>query len=328
MLAVEMERSFDIIDKKWDHEIYVKMYRSAVTSGLMAELGPERWAVLCVIASYMDEQGNCFPSQDAVAAGLRWSRQTANKWINSLVQFRWKGQQVIERVYERKQGRFDASHYTILPLSQLAIFNGEVTPTNNPADEEITMSNSAFHVKDHSVTVSNSAIDRVKDRNPTVSKVFDTNKNQINQNQYNKKETRERAEVRAVEKTENNQTDLSHPKSVIQYFCQKYREKYTVNYNPNWKRDMGLVKTKLLSNYSPVQIQSMIDTVFSEYDTRWKKDAYPRPSIGQLATWLSNEALALVEEQKPAESTEPVRKHGGRSVDEILARLRRGGEEE
>ncbi|WP_042315789.1 hypothetical protein [Desulfofarcimen acetoxidans] len=33
-----------------------------------------------------------------------------------------------------------------------------------------------------------------------------------------------------------------------------------------------------------------IDTVFAEYDRRWKTQKYQRPTIGALTTWLAREA--------------------------------------
>ncbi|WP_170291984.1 helix-turn-helix domain-containing protein [Heliobacterium mobile] len=321
MISIAMERSFDVIDKKWDNDIYVKMYRSAVTSGLIAKLGPERWTVLCIIASYMDEQGNCFPSQSAIAKGFGCTRQTALRWINSLLAFRWNNRPVIERVKNRR--RNGLSYYTILPLSQLAIFNGEVEPTGDVQSHDFK----ELDVKDLDVTMSKSTTSDVKEPDVTMSKVFDTNYNHYNKNHSNKNHSNQIAKAGTVGNTDIDPTDLTHPKKIIEYFCEKYRQRYTVNYNPNWKRDVGLVKNKLMTVYEPVQIRSIIDTVFAEYDTRWKKDTYPRPSIGQLATWLSNEALAVAEEEQRTDFTQ-VKRHGGYSVEAIMARLERGSGKE
>ncbi|MBC9786763.1 helix-turn-helix domain-containing protein, partial [Heliobacterium chlorum] len=176
MLTVEVERSFNVIDKQWGSDIYVKMYRSAVTSGLLGKLGPELWSVLCVIASYMDEDGKCFPSQEAIAKGLGCSRQTANKWINSLLEFRWQGNPIIERM--KNHQRNGLSCYTILPLSQLAIFDGDVQPLFDVNEDDAKKCD----VKQKGRSMSKTVTSDVKELDVAMSNTFDTNYNHSNKN--------------------------------------------------------------------------------------------------------------------------------------------------
>jgi hypothetical protein len=117
----------------------------------------------------------------------------------------------------------------------------------------------------------------------------DTNNNHNNNNHNNNKKT-------------SDEIPFKDSKGIIAYFCQKYRETYSVNYSPNYGRDVKLIKDKLIANYSMSQIKAILDVIFREYETRWKKDKYPRPSIGALS-WLPNEALPIIqtEEQDQAE---------------------------
>lgn len=109
------------------------------------------------------------------------------------------------------------------------------------------------------------------------------------------------------QKNYNQEQDIifENSKEVLQYFRKKYFDKYKVAYQPNWGRDQSMIKTKLLSTFTDSQIKSIIDIVFEEYDKRWAKPNFPRPSIGQLCSWLPNEALAIVaKKQQEAERIE------------------------
>lgn len=102
------------------------MYVDAVHSGLIADMGDSNWRTLCVIASFMDEKGNCFPTQEQVAKGLGVSRQAASRRIRNLIDYRWKGRQLITSVKGRtEKGTWDNTRYTVLPISQLRIFDAE-----------------------------------------------------------------------------------------------------------------------------------------------------------------------------------------------------------
>ncbi|WP_207732465.1 hypothetical protein, partial [Heliobacterium chlorum] len=104
----------------------------------------------------------------------------------------------------------------------------------------------------------------VKELDVAMSNTFDTNYNHSNKNHNNQKQDNQTG--RGSLAGEEKQYNLSLPRDVIQYFCERYRNQYFVNYNPVWSRDMSWVKKNLLSAYSPVQIKTIIDTIFQEYD--------------------------------------------------------------
>lgn len=108
--------------------IFLKLYVSAVKDGLIADLGDSNWRTLCVIASYMDEKGIAFPTQDLIAKNLGVSRQAANKRVRKLLEYRWKGRPIIEAERVRSEGgTWENTRYQILPLSQIGIFDKEIT---------------------------------------------------------------------------------------------------------------------------------------------------------------------------------------------------------
>lgn len=99
----------------------------------------------------------------------------------------------------------------------------------------------------------------------------------------------------------NKEIIFNNAKEVLQYFREKFYETYNAVYQPNWARDMALIKRKLMTNFTDLEIKNIIDVVFEEYDSRWANTRFPRPSIGQLCTWLPNEVMAIIQERKEAE---------------------------
>lgn len=97
---------------------------------------------------------------------------------------------------------------------------------------------------------------------------------------------------------EDNKLLFNNAREILQYFRNQYYNKYGVVYSPNWVRDTSMIKKKLMPNYTDVEIKAIIDVVFEEYDKRWAKPNFPRPTIGQLCTWLPNQALAVLQQRK------------------------------
>jgi hypothetical protein len=129
LVTVETTTETSMTDGKQETKIFIRLYKEAMTAGLIAELGAERWHTLCVVALHMDEKGECFPTQEYIAKGLGVSRTAANRRIKSLVDFRWNGKPIVTAVKKRhKNGTWENTRYTILPISQLAIFKGDVEP--------------------------------------------------------------------------------------------------------------------------------------------------------------------------------------------------------
>ncbi|MCY9583163.1 helix-turn-helix domain-containing protein [Paenibacillus alvei] len=102
------------------------MYVDAAKAGLIADMGAQNWTTLCVIASFMDAQGNCYPTQDQIAGYLGVTRQTANKYVRKLLDYRWNNRPVVRAVKDRDtRGKWENTRYTVLPISQLTIFDAE-----------------------------------------------------------------------------------------------------------------------------------------------------------------------------------------------------------
>jgi len=139
MVTVEIQKEFDVLDKAWENKVFVKLFVAARTSGLLKKISDREFKTLIALALYMDENGDCYPSQDQVARDLGISRETANRRIQSLLRFRFNGEPVVTALRLRtKGGTWDNVRYTILPVSHLKIF--EKPNENEPKNNHVTKS--------------------------------------------------------------------------------------------------------------------------------------------------------------------------------------------
>ncbi len=264
-------------------EVFFRVYKQAVRSGLVRELGKERLFLLIVLAAYMDEDGKCYPTQEQLAADMGMGRRAVTHLIKRLKDFTFNGQPIIT-VKKHGNGFNNNNVYTILPAAQIAIFDSPIeNDTSNPDPGKCHTE----HIPDPGMC----RAEHPKNIHPI---------NNI---------------------TVNNKELFKNGKDVVTYFTRKYREAYNVNYSVSWGRD-GASGKKLLETFGPEQVRDIIDVVFSEYEDRWKKAKYPRPTLGQIASWLGNEALALVDEAKArAARLEAAEQEQPQDVETIMARL-------
>lgn len=125
LLSIEVQKEFDVLEKTWQERVFVKLYVAARSSGLLAAISDKDWKTLCAIATFMDEDGNCYPSQAEIARALGTNRSTANQRIASLIEFRFNGKPVLLKARLRgEKGKFNSCRYTVLPVSNLHIFKG------------------------------------------------------------------------------------------------------------------------------------------------------------------------------------------------------------
>lgn len=172
-------------------ELFFKVHLSAIESGLIRELGDKRWTTLTVLASFMNENGECFPSQELIAQRLGVRRDTANQRIQSLLEFQFHGKPVVTLI--RKDGGWSKRNnvYRIEPASQLAIFKGEIevadvleSSNNDMLDKSNMLENPNTHMLDKPNT------DMLAKTNTDPLDNPNTNKNYYNNshNNYIKKE--------------------------------------------------------------------------------------------------------------------------------------------
>lgn len=234
--------------------LFFKVEMSAIRDGLIAKVGFDGFSTLCAIASFMNEKGECYPSQDTLANLLGVTRQTVNKKIASLITATLDdGTPILEkRLFN--QGMGTRAFYTINTQCGVTFGKGNVNEIRRNV--------------------------KVRDNGNVAEPLH------------------EEESIKQDSKQEIKHT----AKDVVSYFCKKYEATYNVKYTPNYRRDCSMIKAKLLKTYDAETIKAIIDVVFENYDQRWKNPKFPRPSIGQLCSWLPNEALSLLDELKREEA--------------------------
>ncbi len=127
LVSIERQYETDVATGQTEVRVFIKFYIEARDSGLLAALGDRMCRTLICMATYMDENGYCYPSQDLVARNLGIQRQAANIRINELLAFRFNGYPVFSmhktRVQTPNGSRWGRNVYRIHPISGFAIFD-------------------------------------------------------------------------------------------------------------------------------------------------------------------------------------------------------------
>lgn len=135
LVTVERQYETDIATGQTHRRMFVKMYFDARDSGLLAAMPGELWKMLCCLATYMDENGNCSPSQERIARDLGLSRQRVNERIQALRTFQFQGKPVLLVFRPRKEtvagGRWAQNQYQLSPIAGVGIFGGPKAPSES-----------------------------------------------------------------------------------------------------------------------------------------------------------------------------------------------------
>ena len=127
LVTVEFQTEVDLATGNREKRMFVKMYFDARDSGLLAALPDELWKTLCCLATYIDEEGNCCPSQALLGKALSISRQHINYRIKRLLAFRFHGEPIltVTKSRQKQQGgsRWANNVYRLRPITGLAMFD-------------------------------------------------------------------------------------------------------------------------------------------------------------------------------------------------------------
>lgn len=195
LVTIESQQELDLFSGRLQERTFVKLYVAARASGLLRAMSDRDWKTLCVLATYMDRDGYCYPSQAELAFALGCSRQMANARVNSLARFHFQGKPVllIDKPSRSDQGRWSGNRYRVLPIASLRIFDDPQEQQALASDQAITQSDTDGADTGRKLTVSN-PFDTVAEDELTVSSAtgtvqLDTNKN----HSKNKKQQHTRA---------------------------------------------------------------------------------------------------------------------------------------
>lgn len=305
LFSVSHDKEFNLANGEAVHSVYVRVYTSMFTSGLVASMGSNRFTTLMALASYMDDKGECYPTQIQLAEAIGVHKNTINKYINELLEFTVDGKPLVTRKKINKgQGKI-FSYYKIHPLSQLAKFSGTIeeieTDIKVNTDISTKVSDLVNHKKEESL---------ITTKGPTNCDVIRSNNNHLNN----------------IKDTVTQQ--VTNSKNAIQYFQQVYREVYNVNYTvSNYGREGKIMKDKVVTPY-PEQAKEIIEIGVRKYSEMFKNGKYPRPTIGMFS-WAVNQIIPVIEEEhklsEVAEQSTELEEQASKHMANKLAKLNKLG---
>ncbi|MDR7207613.1 helix-turn-helix domain-containing protein [Priestia megaterium] len=136
IFSVSHNKEVDLGNGEVTSNVFVRVYTSMFTTGLVANMGANNFTTLMALASFMDEQGECYPTQQQLAERIGVHKNTINKYVNELLDFRVNDQPIVTRQKINKgQGKI-FSFYKIHPLSQLAKFQGSISQIESPSSSD------------------------------------------------------------------------------------------------------------------------------------------------------------------------------------------------
>lgn len=113
--------------------VYTRTYVSMFDSGLIKEIGAGGYTVLSALASFMNEKGECYPTQRQLAEMLGMSKTTVNNAVKKLLAVRVNGKPILTYEEHFNKRGYKNFKYKIHPISQMAIFKGESEFVDNTA---------------------------------------------------------------------------------------------------------------------------------------------------------------------------------------------------
>jgi len=135
-LSIEFTKKFNALSKTEKVDTFLRVERPAIQKGIITALGGlQNFGVLLAVASFMDENGNCYPTQRQIAAITGLSLPTVNKSINELLEIDFNDKKIINRKLIGS-GNKKSSYYTILNIG------------TSVCDEEESTNNDHLNAKD------------------------------------------------------------------------------------------------------------------------------------------------------------------------------------
>lgn len=147
ILSVSHEIDVDLASSTKQDQTYVRVYNTIFTSGIVKEIGTSGLTTLIALASFVDREGHCYPTQQQIAERIGCHKNTANKYVNDLLAVRIDGKPVVSRrKFNMGQGKIysfykihaleDFNHVSPSEKSLLGVVETTVIPASIPEDAE------------------------------------------------------------------------------------------------------------------------------------------------------------------------------------------------
>lgn len=93
---------------------FTKIKHVPIKNGLAGELGMELFGTLVVLATFIDKDGRCYPTQDHLARLTGVTRNTVSKRLNKLCNYYYNGKPLLTKEQHRNgAGTFTNTVYTV-----------------------------------------------------------------------------------------------------------------------------------------------------------------------------------------------------------------------
>lgn len=111
VMSVDFATGYNTLSDEVTNQGRVCIDMASIQSGLIKHIGANKVGLLLTIVSYMDSNGNAFPSQRKLAELTGVSKNTVNKLINELLEVEVDGQKVLRREFIGKGTKKRSLYY-------------------------------------------------------------------------------------------------------------------------------------------------------------------------------------------------------------------------
>ena len=279
-MSTNLNKRFITMEKKEEFtldgecllSIRLSMDITEIQKGIIAELGVYNFSVLVCIASYMDSNGESFPSQRKISELTGISINKVTKCVKELLEFKVNGNPLFTRTFAKGK------------MHKKTVYQFQ---SDNVGLEDIKLEDMG-----------------------TDKKTEETPEEAPTEKPLTAPMTAKDVVVLFAETYKEVEKPLTAPmtaKDVVVLFAETYKEVFEDGYIVAWGKDMKLVKDKLIPNFKSEDLKEIVKTSVNRYSEKWANDRYPRPTISMMCGWLGKEAFKIVLAEKKQEESMQVR---------------------
>lgn len=96
--------AIDLAKGEVQGESYIKVKTDVLNNGLIAKIGVYEFATLMALISYVNEKGECCPTQRQLAERIGIHRNSVSKYINNLLSVKINDKPIVTRTIEARGG--------------------------------------------------------------------------------------------------------------------------------------------------------------------------------------------------------------------------------
>lgn len=95
--------------------MFTKLHFEPIENGLLKVIGAEGAQTLLALATFIDKDGKCYPTQIQLAELVGVNRTTMNRRVNALCELVYNGEYVVMKSQARNKGNYSNNVYTVNP---------------------------------------------------------------------------------------------------------------------------------------------------------------------------------------------------------------------